>query len=239
MSTPEIKFKDFLKRYSITFVLGNIKIDSDSLSNFISDCLVNPTLENKEENKNEKVKISSMIPETNDADYLIINTKDSSEFEELTYKKLLNRNYSKYPKGIIVVLTFDNLIDMEIPFNEMQILTRYRIPVLYCGISDEEINYKIKMINQDFYDDCLRLNPPEDPKYLHISNLMTFKYKLKERLIDMTKNTNTIEVFCYYNEENRTQWLKLIKHCEDIEKFYEQMTSGQKLSYNNDDLYVY
>lgn len=226
MEFTSIKFKEFLKRYSISIVVSTMKIDSYSFSQFISD------------NISQNVKIITEIPKDNFSDYLIFNPRDSSQFQELLHSKLLNRKYTKYPKAIIIVLSFDNLIDMELPFEKISILDRYKIPILYFSISDVETKYKINLVDIEFYEDSLRLNSSDedDVKYLHISNIMTFK----SRLISSIKSGNLINVFCYYTEENKNEWEKIIKECQEIDNFYDHIlnSNGKILSYEDNELYV-
>lgn len=234
MDNSLIKFQDFLKRYKITFVVCELKINSENACNFIRDCILNFDVKTEE----NKVKILTELPECNESDYLIINLNNNFDFEELTHKKFLSRNYTKYPNGIIIVLTFENLVDIESPFLKMQSLTIYKIPILYFSVSDQNTNFEFNMINKEFYDDSLKINPPDDSRYLHISNLMTFKYKIIQKLTDLPIDTEKLEIFCYYTDENKSEWIKIIKKYNEIQNFYKSVMNGKMLRYNNNEICV-
>ena len=221
----DLGFVDFLKIYPICFVLGTMKISSISLSGFISEYLPNSV-------------VLTEMPVNNENDYIIFSPKDNSLFDEIIHTKLTNRPFTKFPKGIVIVISFDNLVDMEAPFTEMNILNTYRIPILYCVVCDENTNYKIKLVKDELYNDSMRIN--DDENSLHITDPNIFEHMMKEKLSHMTRVSSKVNVYCYYNIDNLDLWKRKIKICEDIQQFYNNVlsTDGKMLTYENESLHV-
>uniref|UniRef100_A0A6C0BDD5 Uncharacterized protein n=1 Tax=viral metagenome TaxID=1070528 RepID=A0A6C0BDD5_9ZZZZ len=225
--TPEgTDFKKFIKHYPIVFVLGTMKIDSLQLASFIAN--------------NLGIKdFHTQLPDDNNDDYIIISPNNVLIFDEIIHTRLTKRPYKKFPKGIVIVLSFDNLVDMEAPFIEIKILTEYKIPILYCTICDENTNYKTKLLDVKYYNESLILNDSESQ--IHIKNPDEFKSMMKEKLANKVNISNKIEIYCYFNQINKDRWLHFLKIFESIEYFYFRVTNSncKILDFEDDQLIVY
>lgn len=219
-----LNLKDFVKKYPIIFVVPSMNLSVYRYGEYLQTFLDNSNLSND-------------LPENNTKDILICIPTKNKTFEELHHSNFLKRNYEKFPKTIIVVIGFDNLIDMKNHFKWMFILSDYQIPLLYTSINNERISIDIKLIHLDNYEDSINYMKGIDA--VHIIHKTVFNDRLKKLLT--TSSSSNYKIFCYYsNTDDLNEWNKIINNYVDITEFYSNiiMSQGKELYVENDGLYI-
>ena len=110
------EFDTFIRKYPISFLMPSMKLQSYRYAEYLQQFLFDSHL-------------SLDIPDQNNKDILIIVPTRSTTFEEMHHSTFLNKNYEKFPKSIIIIVGFDNLISMINPFDFMSVLSSYKIPI--------------------------------------------------------------------------------------------------------------
>lgn len=221
----EHSLEDFLKYYSIIFIVTGMRINSYRYGTFIQSFLDNSNLsyDIPEENNNNSILI-------------IVPTKGST-FEELHHLNFTRRKYNKIPRNIIVILGFDNLVKMINPFEWMKLLNNYKIPIIYSSIEDYQINIKIELVSVYDYENSLLFN--KNNETLHIVNYQQFREKVTE-LLYKSIDVN-LKIYCYYNDNlNQEQWEKELEEFNKVIDFYRRLISsdGKILVLKDNSIYV-
>lgn len=205
-------FITFIKKFPICFIVPSMKLKSYRYGEYIHKFLPDSHL-------------SIDVPETNNKEILIIVPTKSSSFEELHHLNFLEKNYEKFPRSIIVIIGFDNLISMINPFDFMGILHQYRIPLLYSSINDERIVIDIKLTDFNDYQDSVNYTKDNGNMTLHVIHHEEFIDNLKS--MNFEKSSNIYSIYCYYsNEADKQKWIEIIdRYIKVYEFFYKLMSS--------------
>ena len=221
-----MEFNIFIKKYPISFLIPSMKLQSYRYAEYLQQFLTDSHL-------------SVDIPDQNNKDILIIIPTKSTTFEEIHHSIFLMKNYEKFPKSIIIIVGFDNLISMINPFDFMSVLSSYKIPILYSSINDERIIIDIKLSHLNDYEDCINYTIDNKDTIFHIIHYNEFINNIKR--IIKTKNTNNYFIYCYYSNENdKNEWIKIIdRYMKIVEFFYSILSSeNMELKIKNNGLIV-
>lgn len=204
---------DFIKINPITMIVPSIKLESYNFGELLLQKLNNSSL-------------SYDIPEENKNDIMIIVPTKGSTFNEIHHSSFINRNYEKFPKSIIFICGFDQLITIPKAFNYLRSLKYYKIPIIYSSILEQLVEINIKLLSDNYYQDSLIFND----KAIHVTNINLLSSTLKSALVDSRSQYN---IFCYYHSY-KDDWETLINYYNQVIDFYiKLMTSnGAVLSYD-------
>lgn len=185
---------DFLKHYKITFVLSNPHIDTYRVAEYIKEKLGGCNL-------------SYDIPDENNSEIMIIVPTNGQTINRLHHNNFLRNNFLKFPKSIIVVLGFKELLQMNLSYFDS--LSEYKIPFLYFNPLNRDFNLEIELVSIESYNTSLEYN--KDNNVVHALNFETF--------IDSIDKTN--KIYCYYTSENEELWKLFIERYTKIISMYE------------------
>lgn len=224
METTLVKY---MQKHPIVFIVSNSKIEANELGTFISTKLDNS-------------KVFDKMPNSNDSDYMIFVPDRSSFFFGLYHDNLTAMNFNKTPKGIIVILSFDNLYKMDKVFVAMSLLEAYNFPYIKFSLHENphcKIELKLKeaepltrLIHSD--DNAIHINSPEE-----------FDRKIKYTLLNPENKNNCLSFNLYCsNKDNQKEidYLKRKERCESVIDFYEKITDSDsnELGFNGKELVI-
>lgn len=220
----EQSLKDFLKYYSIIFIIPGMRINSYRYGSFIKSFL-------------DDSNLSYDIPKENNNSTLIIVPTKGKTFEELHHLKFINRGFNKIPRNIIVIIGIDNLTNIVNPFEWMKLLNNYRIPIIYSSIEDYQIEINIELVSFQDYDNSVIFN--RNNESLHIIDYQEFR----NRVIDLIYNSfeMKLKIYCYYSDElSKDEWRKELEEFNRIIDFYKRvnLSDGKILVLENNLLYI-
>lgn len=216
-------FSEFIKINRISIIVPSMRLSSHRFASLINDKLSNSF-------------VSDNIPEENDSDILIIVPTNEQIFRELHHSKLTKKNYKKFPTSIVIVLGFDMMVKINDIFNNMVILSNYKIPVLYSPMLESIVEVQFKLIDRKSYNDSLIFNKSDEN--IHLTNPHNFNNSLSVMLDE--NNQEKYMIHCYYtNGTNEKQlWKDKIEVFDNIMSLYSKLTlnDGKQLILEDNEL---
>lgn len=175
-------------------------------------------------------RVVEKVPYDNENDILIIVPTSHHVFNKLHHSHFTRLKYKKFPKSIIIVIGFDIMIKINNIFNDMKVLSNYKIPIIYSPILESEVDVRFQLIKSDNYDNSLSFNNHDND--IHILNPDDFNVTLRS-LFDSNDNYN---IFCYYsNELEKNKFQEHIRYYNNIIQFYKRLISSDGKQLNNND----
>lgn len=218
-------FKDFIKISTISFVVPSMRLSSSKFANLLNERLLNS-------------RVTYDLPDENMSDILIIVPTNAKVFEDILPSSYLNKNYTKYPHSIIVVLGFDVMIKISHIFEHIKAVSMYNIPVLYSPILETDIEFDFKLVNKTSYEESLLYNKGEGK--IHITDPNTFNTQISKMLNRSSDSMYTI--YCYYLDKTNEKdvYKKKIKYFNEVVNFYSKLirSEGKELKMLDNDFVV-
>lgn len=221
MSESLIKF---LLHYPISIIFLPLGEDENKVGNFI-----------KENIGVSSVILTNSIPDQNESDILIIICKNSNTFQELQHQNFIKRKYNKFPTKIIIILSVCNLLIMDHPLQYLTVLSKYKIPILFCNIYNSNVNINIVTVRDCLLDESI-IKIYENGEGCKIENIVDIVETIRS-IIEECKSNNIIIRYC----DKDTQMIKeFIDNKNEVFSLYNSIlnSSGKVLDFISGELIV-